>query len=745
MGFLSILTSAAVVCSISDTIINIDEVAVSASFKTVANMQTQPLSASVFNMQTVEHQHVEAIADFAVATPNLHIPAYGSKTTSSIYVRGIGSRIDNPAVGMYIDQVPYYNKSAFDGNLWDVRRIDVLRGPQGTLFGRNTIGGIINIVTLSPADYQGTIIDIEAGNGNTLRATASTYQKPNEHLAFSIGISGKQTDGFFENEFDDSHCDWQKNIGGRCRLILNLDNWKFDNTLNVEYSDEGGYAYAQLDTTTKKLLPIAYNDNCGYQRLLITDGFVVKQASEKVKIQNVTSWQFLDDDMHLDQDFTTKSMFTLQQTQRENAITEEFTIRSANEKHRWQWLGGLSAFYKQNQMSAPVVFKKDGINELILSNANRGMQTIFPDDSIWFNEDEFTINSDFKIPVFGLAAYHQSEFQFGQFKLTAGIRFDFERIGFKYENDAQLHYNFSLVKRYNQPFTTKLKGDEHRSFVELLPKIAIQYELDNVGNIYLQASRGYKAGGYNTQMFSDILQNQMKDDLMGEFGLHLDKTADNYTIDEIIGYDPENLWNYEIGSHLNLFDNRLKSNISAFYADCRDQQLTIFPEGKNTGRMMRNAGHTRSFGIETEISAQCFNRLNINASYGYTNAKFVEFDNGKANFADNYLPYVPMHTISVSADYTFLIDSEILRKIILFAQYTGVGRIYWNEENDVWQDYYSQINVSACFQNKYAKLIFWAKNLTDTNYSNFYFVSMGNTFLSKGKPMQFGTTLKIYL
>jgi len=696
-------------------------------------------------METIERQRVETISDFAAATPNLHIPQYGSKTTSSIYMRGIGSRIDNPAVGMYVDQVPYFNKSAFDGNLWDVRRIDVLRGPQGTLFGRNTIGGIINIVTLSPTDYQGTIIDLEAGNGNTFQATASTYRKPSEHFAFSIGISGRSTDGLFDNAYDNSHCDWQKTLGGRLRLVWNTGRWSFDNTFNAEYSDEGGYAYAQFDTANSKLLPIAYNDECGYRRTLLTDGMVVKFSGERVNMQYVTSWQFLDDDMRLDQDFTTKSMFTLQQKQYEHAINEELTIKNADASKAWQWLGGLSAFYKHNNMDAPVTFKSDGINELILSNANRGLQTIFPNDSLTFVEDILFIYSDFEIPVFGLAAYHQSELTAGRFTLTAGLRIDFEHIDFEHKSISFLLYNFSLTNLTNKSLKTMIAGDNSKSYTEILPKIAAQYSIGEAGNIYLQASRGYKAGGYNTQMFSDILQNKMKDDLMGSLGLHLDKTGKTYTIDEVIGYDPESLWNFEAGTHLNLLDNKVKTDISVFYADCRDQQLTVFPEGKNTGRMMRNAGHTHSFGTEANITATPVKRLNINMSYGYTNAEFADYDNGLADYSGNRLPYVPEHTASVSADYTWLINSNVLNKIILFAHYTGAGRIYWNEDNSVWQDYYSQLNASVCLQNKYCKLIFWGKNLTDTDFTNFYFVSVGKTFLAKGKPAQFGTTLKIYL
>ena len=138
-------------------------------------------------------KNVSAIA------PNFFIPDYGSRMTSSIYVRGLGARIDQPVVGLNVDNVPILNKDNYDFELADVERIEVLRGPQSTLFGRNTMGGLINIYTMSPMKYQGVRFMGEYGSGNSLKTSLSYYTKINRRLAISIGGNFTMTDGYYKN------------------------------------------------------------------------------------------------------------------------------------------------------------------------------------------------------------------------------------------------------------------------------------------------------------------------------------------------------------------------------------------------------------------------------------------------------------------------------------------------------------------------------------------------------------------
>lgn len=745
--FVSIVANSVVATGkvVRDTAIALSEVAVVARLKQKNDLRLEPLSSSVIKMGNIERGQIMSLNDFSHYTPNLYIPDYGSKITSSIYVRGLGSRIDNPAVGLYVDKVPYLNKNGFDTDLWDIMRMEVLRGPQSTLYGRNTIGGIINIHTLSPMVYQGTRISVGYSSGNTFNAKASTYWKPGEKWAFSLGGNYCSTDGFFKNEYNNSDCDWMKGGSGRFRLIFKPNSrLTVDNSFIVTRVDQGGYAYSLYDTLSGKLNPVNYNDFSGYERATISEGLSINYNAGKFLFSSVTSWQYLNDCMTLDQDFTSKSMFTMYQAQKEHTVTQDFVFRRNGEGKRWQRLTGLTLFYKNMRMSAPVHFKYDGINELILNNINKGIHTAFPDYDILFQEDEFDIFSDFKAPVFGAAVYHQSEYRAGRFTFTAGLRIDYEHSSLDYNSNSALHYRFTYTMPEFKKFTTQLAGKEKRDYMEPLPKFSVQYSLRDNGNLYLSVARGFKAGGYNTQMFSDILQNRMQEDMMSDLGVYMDD-ADfaGYSVGEVITYEPEYSWNYEMGGHFNFFGGRMEADAALFYIDCTNQQLTIFPSGKTTGRMMTNAGRTRSLGAELSVNAKVALGLDLNVSYGYTNAKFVKYNNGITGYKGRYVPYVPQNTLSATASYTLYTLGSFLDRLSFRAGYNGIGRIYWNEANSVGQNFYSLVNCSVYAQKGLFSLELWGKNITDTNYNAFYFVSVGNTFLSRGKPARYGVTLSV--
>ncbi len=113
-----------------------------------------PAAASMLPERLIENSKVENLTDISGIVPNFFMPDYGSKLTSPVYIRGVGNRINTPSVGLYVDDIPYFEKSAFNFDFFDVERIEVLRGPQGTLYGRNTMGGLINIITNNPGNRK---------------------------------------------------------------------------------------------------------------------------------------------------------------------------------------------------------------------------------------------------------------------------------------------------------------------------------------------------------------------------------------------------------------------------------------------------------------------------------------------------------------------------------------------------------------------------------------------------------------
>lgn len=726
------------------SVTELPEISVVAQIKQKSNLRNEPLSSSVMNFAEIDRRGVETLHDLSLFTPNLYMPEYGSKMTSSIYIRGLGSRMDNAAVGIYADRMPLLNKNGFDVDLWDITRIELLRGPQSTLYGRNTIGGIINIYTLSPMQYQGVKIALGYSSGNTYTAKASLYHKFSEKAAFSIGMNYYSSYGYFKNTYDDSDCDWAEGGSARARLVFRPNSkWTVDNVFSVSRVRQGGYAYSLYDPQEDKIMPVAYNDRSGYERTMISDGLSIDYKSEKLHFSSVTSWQYLDDCMTLDQDFTVKSMFTLNQAQNEHTVTQDFVLKSNDSRKKWQHLTGATFFYKGMDMDAPVWLKEDGINELILDKINEGIHTVMPFADLLFQENEIELSSLFKMPVYGIALYHQSEFVLGRFRLTAGLRLDYEHSSLDYMNAGALHYRFTLTMPDYKLIETRLEGKEKRDYIEPLPKLALSYSLPYGGNLYLSLSRGFKAGGYNTQMFSDILQNQVQSDIMADLGMgggHGGSVSAAYSVGEIISYKPEYSWNYELGGHFNFLDGRVRADAALFYINCTDQQITVFPNGETTGRMMTNAGKTRSLGAEVSVTA-ALNGFEAGLSYGYTNAEFTSYDNGVEDYGGKKVPYIPLNTLSANAGYSWYNVCGAIDRLSVSVNYNGIGKIYWNEENTLCQPFYSMLGASVKLERKWAGIEFWAKNLTDTKYNVFYFVSVGNAFYAQGKPVQYGVNL----
>ncbi|MEG1622433.1 MAG: TonB-dependent receptor [Alistipes sp.] len=706
-----------------DTLIRVDAVQVTA-IKQGLQLRNQPVTASIFGQESIERQQIKSIRDVSTLVPNFYIPEYGSRMTSSIYIRGLGARIDQPVMGMNLDNVPFLNKEAYDIDMLDIERIEVLRGPQSTLYGRNTMGGVINVYTLSPLTYEGARIGATYGSGNSYKIHASTYTQPLPGLGLAVTGYYSSSDGFFRNDYDNRRSDWEHMGGGQMKL-----QWRgrrglmIDNTLSFSALRQGGYPYAALSTGQ-----INYNDTCSYRRICVSDGFTLRYENEHFAIASITSYQYIDDEMVLDQDFLPDSYFTLHQARSEHAMTEDLVFKSVGQK-AYRWLFGAFGFYKHSKMHAPVLFKEDGIQRLI-SDKVQEQTGLIP----IFNEENLLFDSHFRNPTFGTALYHESNFDLGRWHFTAGLRADFEWARLNYTSATK--FACKIGENEIIPFTQR--GQLKKSFVEILPKVSILYHAGQQrrSSIYLSISKGYKAGGFNTQMFSEVLQNA----LMEKMNVFSDTP---YNIDQVVAYKPEKSWNYELGSHIENNQGSVRADLALFYIDCRDQQLTVFPAGQTTGRMMTNAGKTRSWGGEFSFATTLWRSVDLTAAYGYTNAKFVEFRSGKEDFAGKYIPYAPRHTLAASVAYTIPLSMTWLDRIVLRAGIKSTGEIAWNEANTRTQPFYTLLDASIRFEHRHYAIDLWGRNLTDQRYDVFYFLSIQNEFVQRGRPRTFGVTLTI--
>ncbi len=725
-------------------------------------LSKEPISSSVANLSLLEREGISSVKQLSAMMPNFYQPDYGSRMTSSIYVRGFGARIDQPVIGMTVDGVPYLNKNNYDFDMADVARVELLRGPQSTLYGRNTMGGQMNIYTLSPLHYQGLRGELEYGTGNSVRAKLNFYDRAGEKFAYSVGGYYNRTDGYFDNAFDGSNIDWGESSGGRLRTIWQMGSgWSLDNVASFGYSYEGGYAYAPYNMETEQVDEVNYNSPSRYMRYNFSDGLVLSHTGEKYKFTATTSYQFMHDRMRMDNDLTPASIFTLMQEQKEHAVTEDIVLRTNDSSRRWQWITGAYGFYKSIDMGAPVNLLQDGMKSLILGNMPAAMQAL-----LTFDRDILTVDSNFKLPTYGVALYHESSLRAGErWRFTAGLRLDYEASKMKYDNLSEIGYKMGAM-RPGMPemipdfrtVSVPFKGEEKLDYLELLPKFAVNFTT-GAGDLYATVTRGYKAGGFNTQIFSDILQNKLKTalmaDAMGAMG-RPSTPAEPSPYDEasVTTYDPEYSWNYEVGGHLHFAEGRLGVDFAAFWIECKDQQLTVFPDGSATGRMMSNAGASRSQGAELSVAWTPNDKFMLSANYGYTHAKFEDYkdfvknDAGErveVDYAGNYLPYAPQHTASLMASYRIPVNCAVLDDITLNASYQGAGKIYWNEANTLEQNFYSLLNASVELRKGDYKLSLWGRNITDTDYYTFYFMSVGNSFMSQGKPCRWGATFSFAL
>ena len=728
-----------------DTLIAVDRVQIT-TIKQGSELRREAVAASVLSGRTLEMRGVAAVKDVVTDIPNLFMPDYGSRTTSSIYVRGMGTRIDQPVVGMTVDNVPLADKNLYDTELPDIERIEFLRGPQATLYGRNTMGGVINVYTLSPLTYQGVRLRADYGSRNALRVAASTYHKFSDKLGFSASAQYSRHDGYWRNSYDNSLCDKENSGNFRTKLQYRKGALSIDNTLAFSIVEQGGYPYeyigsANPDKHREELVgKICYNEPCTYSRIAVNDGLSVRYDFGKFSLASITSYQYMNDKMHIDNDFLPEYYFTLEQRKQQHNIAEDFVLRS-KEEGKYRWLAGVYGFFKREQMQAPVTFGPTGIQKLIIDNIN----TYAPiDGELQWGDlngngaDELLLDSRFTTHNSGVAAYHRSEVHLGRWRLALGLRLDYELVQMLYRTSTTAIYSVqpSVGERYSVERKVGEREVLSRGFFEFLPSFSASVDLDSAGRnmLYFSASKGYKAGGFNTQMFSEVLQRQLKD----KMGLSQEIDAD-----KLCAYNPEHSYNLELGGHFGTNDGRFTADASLFYIECVDQQLTIFPDEDSTGRMMTNAGRTRSFGAELSATARLAKTLVLSGSYGYTNAKFRDFKSGGVNYAGNFIPYAPKNSLSLRLMQTVPFRSQWIDRMVLSVGIQGAGRIYWNEANDASQPFYALLEGSVRFEGEKWAVDLWCKNATNTKYNLFYFESMGNRFVQRGRPMTGGVRVMI--
>lgn len=654
------------------------------SFKSNDNLSQLPVSASLLSEQTIKERNLTNVKEISGFIPNLFIPDYGSKMTSPAYIRGIGSRINAPSVGLYVDGVPYFDRSTLDFNMEDIERIEVLRGPQGTIYGRNTMGGIINIYTKSPFKYEETNIGLSAGNYNTYHASASHYGNINSIFGYAVSGNYSHTGGYITNHYNGKRANPMDAASTRIRLSWHASpRLLLHLTSAYEYSDQDGYPYASYTDSTNQIHQVNYNAHSYFRRNMSTTGLNIQYSTDKVRFNSQSSFQYLDGEQGLDQDFTSEDKYYVKFNLRQRMYSQEFNLKSIDNGN-YQWLVGAFGFYQDYETNNDIHFIQQ--------------------DSINFQ--------DIVTPSKGFALFHQSTFNnilTEGLAATIGLRYDWEEI--------RAHTILSHRNR-NDIFSETKNNRQKDTYSQFTPKLSLQYTFTNDELVYASVTKGYKAGGFNsTSRFDDAMT-----------------------------FEPEHSWSYEIGTKASCLDKLVYTDISLFYIRWNDQQVSQSqPDGR--GYILRNAGKSESKGVEITTHINPIRDLSLQLNYGYTHAKFKEYIYNAElgiDYSGKYLPMVPRNTFSAAANYSLRMkDKTLLDKIVFNAQYTGVGKLYWREDNIASQPFYGLLNGRISFIKNDFSLDLWAKNITGQDYISYYFKSGRESYAQKGKPFTCGINLNL--
>ena len=635
-------------------------------------------AVSTINVQQLHNQQIVNLKELTAVMPNFYMPDYGSYANTPVYIRGIGTKSKGSAVGFYVDGVPHFESSAFNIDLSDIAAVNVFRGPQGTLYGRNTIAGIINVYTHNPLDYQRTRIKVGYGRYNDFIAQASNYAKISEKFGISTAASYHHNDGMFTNHFLNEKADKLNEGEGRIGFYWRpTTNWLLHLNSTLTYSEQNGYPYAPYDIVKDELLPISYNRNSTYRRFISSTGLNAQYENNHISFNSQTSYQFIKSHQGLDQDFTPQDVYFVDNSYHQNMLSQELTLKS-NDKGRYQWIIGLFG---------------------MLLHSNQFAETSY------FTRD-FSTPTTYKNPTAGYAIYHQSSYNIWRgMSATVGLRFDYEHAKTTYNQDKTTLS--TGVTTHAKDFVSSA------SFRQFTPKFTLQY-LTNKDNLYyISITRGYKPGGFNTIFKTDAERT----------------------------YDPEYSWNYEVGTRLKFLNGRLTAEADLFYIDWGHMQTTYTVPG--VGNVIANAGHTDSKGFELSLAYHPIKSLQLNLNYGYTHARYLEYKkSAREDFSGNRLPMVPNHTLSLNGTYTIM-PAGWFDKIIFNTGLTGLGRIYWADDNIVRQNFYATLNAKVSLTKGIFTWEVWGKNLTATDYMAYGFKASQGNYAQRGKPLTFGTAVSV--
>ena len=684
----------------------VDEIVVTAQ-RREENLQDVPLAVSAFSERALANLQADDLGDLNGSVPNLEIHV-GDASNAVVYIRGVG-QIDSlafadPGVGIYVDDVYLGRAQGAFLDVYDVERIEVLRGPQGTLYGRNTIGGAVKFVSKPLTSELGGQAELSYGSYDRLdvKGTINLPLVPDKLLA-KAAIAHSRRDGYAENLVN-GRDDGDKDLwAGRLALEFRPSDtlsFRLNGDLSKDSPDTSrtpARATQVLGVAEPNPDPFEIEADFNGRNDLRTGGVSLGSSwspTDALTLKSITAYREMEYDAELDLDATRFAFFGVYVNEDQNQFSQELQLTSSGAG--LNIVGGLFYFDEHDETLSG------------LYGPALGLVT-----------GSFNDQRNKSYAAYGQASVDLSE----RLTATAGLRYTYEKK--KFDRTQQF---FPATTPFPFPYEGGLLVtdiDTSGNWDSLSPKFGLDYAMSDNVMAYASVSRGFKSGGFDGR----------SNDARGAQP-----------------YDPETLWAYEIGVKSSLLDRRLTANFAAFQNDYKDLQLSSFvaDASGNFAALFTNAGKARIRGAEAELAARLIAGLSLNGTVGYLDAEYLEFIGpGGVDISDQReLVNAPRWTVRLGATYDIALGNAGTLTLGADASHRSKVFTVVSSSEVLAQDATTLVDAFARFESVTDRwwLSAGVKNLTDKRYISHGFDlsdSLGYQLAYYGDPRTYNLTLGV--
>lgn len=639
-------------------------------------LQEIPASVTALSSETIERGGVRNIEDVARLTPGLTFVSLGSNFALPV-IRGLSTNVGESNVGFFIDGVYQGSRSGMDRQLSDVERIEVIKGPQVALYGRNAFGGAINVITRAPSNDPSFRASTTVGQYDRLESSAVVSGPLVQDRLFGrLGVSYAERGGFYTNDLTGEDLDDRSATTLSGALLWQAsDAVSFDLRASWEDTSTGDNpGYFSLNDN-----PVLF---AGRSQILLGDvptqtkGFAVTPGgfdresslvsltgrwdiSPTLQASSITAYSQLESQQRTDNDYGPASLGFQTQDTDLSVFSQEFRLDYAGVN-----IDALLGLYYSDQEQASVDL--DRVTSPALEAALPGSLR----STLLRNTETSEV-----MAVFGSVTWRFAP----AWSVDVAGRF------FREEKNLDPFQSNPYTNVVLTPNPALSLTEEH-----FTPSLALSWEVTENARLYGSVARGVKTGGFNA------LANVT--------------AAERY-------YDAETSWNYELGLKTSLMDRRLYVNAALFQIQWEDQIVRAL--GSLGATLNANAGQTTSQGFELEVLARPTEGLNLTAGYTYTDATFDDYyyPSLQASFGldplldGKTLQYVSKHMITASAQY----QASLVNDWDWFVRgdLNHRSRQYGTTTNMFWVGAQTKVNFAFGFENPRWAIEFWARNLLD--------------------------------